>query len=231
MIQQSAGGGGVPLVNSTPPISQVPPPHPPPQTVQPQIRPTTQSFVQLLQQQQQQQQQQSAQMYRPRPQTVQDQLKLATQMVTGVTPVTQQPVIRPQNKVSAASPPVTARVPLPVVAPQVVKEQPKPAAAAPPQQLVQRTVQVQGVRTVSTVAPIQISTTARPPQTIIPSSTVTVVSSSQTPPKPGTGILAAMEDKRIVSTATVKTKETAVDTKPETVRQLTASKLVAGFPL
>ncbi|XP_071849839.1 helicase domino-like isoform X3 [Apostichopus japonicus] len=226
LIQQSAGGGGVPLVNSTPPISQVPPsPHPPPQTVQPQIRPTTQSFVQLLQQQQQQQQQQSAQMYRPRPQTVQDQLKLATQMVTGVTPVTQQPVIRPQNKVSAASPPVTARVPLPVVAPQVVKEQPKPAAAAPPQQLVQRTVQVQGVRTVSTVAPIQISTTARPPQTIIPSSTVTVVSSSQTPPKPGTGILAAMEDKRIVSTATVKTKETAVDTKPETVRQLTAREL------
>ncbi|PIK53751.1 putative helicase domino isoform X4 [Apostichopus japonicus] len=162
LIQQSAGGGGVPLVNSTPPISQVPPsPHPPPQTVQPQIRPTTQSFVQLLQQQQQQQQ--SAQMYRPRPQTVQDQLKLATQMVTGVTPVTQQPVIRPRTKsrgfTACRGPSSTAGG-----GTQVVKEQPKPAAAVPPQQLVQRTVQVQGVRTVSTVAPIQISTTARPPR-------------------------------------------------------------------
>ncbi|KAJ8043053.1 Helicase domino [Holothuria leucospilota] len=191
LIQQSTGG--VSLVNSTPisppALSQVPP-----QPLQTQLRSPSQPLVQVLQQPHQ------VHNIAPRPQTIQEQLKLAAaKLVPNIPQGAQQQIARPQNIVSAAH--LGSRVPM--VAPQV--NQTRPLA---PQQLVQRAVQLQGVRPVGTVAPIQIVTTK--PQTTIPPLT-TVAGSSPTLQKP-TVVTSVKEDKPSSHPASINAKDT---TKPE----------------
>lgn len=195
LIQQSTGG--VSLVNSTPisppGLSQVPP-----QPLQTQLRSPSQPLVQVLQQPHQ------VHSITPRPQTIQEQLKIAAaKLVPNVPQGTQQQIARPQNIVSAAH--LGSRVPM--VAPQV--NQTRPVVS---QQLVQRAVQLQGVRPVGTVAPIQIVTTK--PQTTIPPLT-TVAGSSPSLQKP-TVVTSVKEEKSSSLPTSVNAKDTTKPTtKPE----------------